>query len=381
MKHHKLNPFRFGSVVSGDHFCNRRNEIESLKRYVHDQYSVWLYSPRRYGKTSLIRKVFKELEGGVETIYFDLYNVRSLDDFSRKYARLIAENLFDWNHEVKSLMDKFTNYFKRLQPGITIDSGGTSNFTLGINQIKEQYDVETILDIPERIAKQSEKRICIAFDEFQEITRIEPFLINWMRSAFQSHKNISYIFLGSQQSLMETIFTKEESPFYEFALKMNIEPIANVELAKYIERKFSDAGLRINDSVIEMILEKSEGHPHFTQYFASVVFDLVRQGMDPHDDDFQSYWISLIIRSQSIIMQNIFDQLSNTQRQVLFALARIDEKEELFSSVVRDKYQLPVSSSIVAAIQSLVKKGLINKRDNRYTFVNPVFREWVLTLE
>lgn len=95
-----------------------------------------------------------------------------------------------------------------------------------------------------------------------------------MRSTFQQHQNVSYIFSGSHQSLMEKIFTSGRSPFYEFAVKMNINPIGKDDLAHFINEKFRQKGLKITKKNIEAILEKSEGHPHFTQYFASVVFNL-----------------------------------------------------------------------------------------------------------
>ena len=133
-------------------------------------------------------------------------------------------------------------------------------------KIAQQTDVETILNIPQQISSETAKPIGIAFDEFQEIERIDPFLINWMRSSFQHHKNVSYIFLGSEQSLMEMIFNAEKSPFYEFAIKMHINPIAKNELATFIADKFNQKELRISNNTVDAILEKSEGHPHFTQY-------------------------------------------------------------------------------------------------------------------
>lgn len=51
--------------------------------------------------------------------------------------------------------------------------------------------------MPEIFAKDHQVKICIAFDEFQEIERIDPFIINWMRTAFQNHKHVTYAFLGS----------------------------------------------------------------------------------------------------------------------------------------------------------------------------------------
>jgi len=150
---HIYNPFQFGTIVSGENFCNREEELSSLKSYIRDGYSVWLYSPRRYGKSSLIQKAFSEIEG-VKTIYFDLYNVKSLDDFSKKYAALIAQNLFSWKQEIKKLTDKFSQYFKNLAPVVSFDQSGAPSFTLNVGQIAQQVDVETILNIPQQISSE-----------------------------------------------------------------------------------------------------------------------------------------------------------------------------------------------------------------------------------
>lgn len=373
------NPFQFGTIVKGEDFCNRENELSTLKSYIKDGYSVWLYSPRRYGKSSLIQKAFSEIED-VKTIYFDLYNVKSLDDFCKKYASLLAINLFSWKHEIKKLTNKFSQYFQNLHPIVSFDETGLASFSLKVDEISEQTDVETILNIPQQISNETAKPICIAFDEFQEIERIEPFLINWMRSAFQQHKNISYIFLGSQQSLMEMIFTSHHSPFYEFAIKMHIAPIKKDELKKFIDNKFRQKGFSITSINIDTIIEKSEGHPHFTQYFASVVFDMIRNGVNQNDINFANNWIEKIIQSQSVILQGLFDQLTNIQRTVLSTIAVLIKGQELFSSQSRKTFGLPASSSLATAIDSLIKKGLILKENKQYKILNPVFKAWLQTL-
>ena len=379
MEQHIRNPFHYGTIVKGEEFCNRKEEIKRLNTLIQDRYSVWLYSPRRYGKSSMVQKVFTESKG-VKTIYFDLYNVKSLDDFCRKYAGLLAANLFSWKDELKKLAVKFSQYFQNLNPVVNIDQFGNPTFTLSVEKIKEQLDVETILNIPMKISEESRMPICIAFDEFQEIDRIEPFLINWMRSAFQHHTNISYLFLGSQQSLMESIFTSQHSAFYEFATKMTLDPIQSNDWEGFILGKFEKNKLPITKETISDILYISEGHPHFTQYFASVVFDLIRNGANQEEKGFSRLWLDQIIRSQSVIFQNMYDQLTNTQRTVLQSIAFLHEGEELFSGEAREKYSLPTGSSLASAITSLLNKGLILKKEKFYKVVNPVMKYWLTNL-
>ena len=249
-----------------------------------------------------------------------------------------------------------------------------------MHRIEEQEDIETILDVPDRISRKSSKRICIALDEFQEINRIDPFMLQWMRSSFQRHREISYIFLGSKQSLMEEIFSSGNSPFYEFAAKMNLSVIGREELYSFIKRNFKDYDVAISKQTIHTILDKSECQPHFTQYFASVVYDLVKSGSKEEDEEFTGKWMNKIILPQSDVFQDIYDQLTNSQRAALQAIAS-SGGEGIYSESAKIRYKLPVSSSLNEALKALQRKGLIYKASDAYRITNPVLKEWLLRLD
>ncbi|MEZ5072986.1 MAG: ATP-binding protein [Bacteroidales bacterium] len=370
-----LNPFAYGVVVDDSGFCNRKAEIQFLKKQIRDGYSTWLFSPRRFGKTSLVEKVFRETEDAI-CVYFDLYNVQSVDDFVRRYAKVLSQKLFDWKEDLKTISKKMLDVFGSLSPGIQFDDFGNPNLQFNVRSVEKKAEVDTILEIPQRIAIQRGIRICIAFDEFQEIQRIDPFLLNWLRSTFQRQSEVSYIFLGSKESLMESIFLSTESPFYEFAAKMDLPVIPEKELADFIRTKFTNSSLPIEQETIAQILFKSKGQPHFTQYFASVVFDLIREGTDQREEGFQTMWMDLVLRPQSDVFQGIYDQLTNIQRSVLMALASLGGRG-IYSEDVRKQFELPASSSIREALKALQKRSLIHGSGSWYAFSNPIFQEWV----
>ncbi len=371
------NPFVFGKIVDSSNFCNRVAEKKELQQIINNNYSTWLFAPRRYGKSSLIKQVFAETKQ-VKTVYFDLYNIKSIDDFSRKYSNILAKELFNWKDDIKKISKKISNYLVNLSPNINFDENGMPGLSLVEKEIKEQKDIETILDIPEKIAQEQNIKICIAFDEFQEIERIDKFVINWMRSSFQNQKNVSYIFSGSKQSLMQTIFSSINSPFYEYAIKMDIKPIAKKELQKFITDKFNMADIKIHKNIIEFILEKSECHPHFTQYFASVVYDQIKDGINQENKEFNNLWLNKIIDTQSLIFQNIYDQLNNNQRNILYAIAMLET--EIFSKKNRKQFNLPSTSNMTININSLINKDLVNKEINTYKISNPIFKAWILKI-
>lgn len=377
-KNDLMNPFQFGVVIDDNAFCNRKKEIDFLKDQIRNGYSTWLFSPRRFGKTSLVEKVFRETNTAT-CIFVDLYNIKSLDDFIRKYSEILAKNLFNWKDDIKELTGKLADTFKNLSPTVSFDEFGNPGFSLHVNKIEQQADIETILDIPDRIHAQKGKRICIAFDEFQEIKRIDPFLLNWMRSSFQRHQQVSYIFLGSKQSMMEDIFASARSPFYEFAVKMNLSVIGYDELFHFIKEKFHQRKLPIHDQTIQSILKKSDCQPHYTQFFASVVFDLIEKGYDQDLEEFEDTWLNKIMHSQSDIFQDIYDQLTNAQRIVLQTLSKIKD-EGIFSENAREKYRLPAGSTMNEALKALQKKALIYRSGDKYSFSNPVMKEWLQNL-
>ncbi|MCK4990029.1 MAG: ATP-binding protein, partial [Bacteroidales bacterium] len=176
MKKQASNPFQYGVVVDDSAFCNRKEEIAYLKNQIINGYSTWLFSPRRFGKTSLVDKVFREMDNTL-CIYIDLYNIKSKDDFCKRYSKAIAEELFNWKDDIKKLSKNLANAFRNLSPRISFDELGTPAFSLNVHKVETQEDIETILEVPYKVSLKSTRRICIAFDEFQEIRRIDPFLL------------------------------------------------------------------------------------------------------------------------------------------------------------------------------------------------------------
>lgn len=373
-----INPFVFGKIVDLPNFCNRKKEIAELDLNIKNGFSVWLFAPRRYGKSSLIKQTFKNTPRNIKTIYFDLYNVQSIDDFCIKYTNIITQELFNWKDDVKSLSKQLGKHLLRLKPQLNFDVNANPSISFTNKELVSQLDVEEVLSLPQKIADEKNIKICIAFDEFQEINRIDKFLINWMRSVFQSQKNISYIFSGSKQSLMENIFVNINSPFYEHAIKMDIKPIAKEELFQFIENKFTEQNLTINSKTINDILNYSNCHPHFTQYFASVVFDEIRNGCDENNNEFKLMWMEKIINSQSVVFQSIYDQLNKNQRKILITLSH--SVDEIFSNEARKNFNLPTSSTLSTNIKGLLQKDIIHKDGSSYKISNPIFNYWLSTL-
>ena len=237
------NPFVYGETVSGDNFCGRALETKELATDVKNGQNVIIFSPRRYGKTSLIKQVLRKAKAqGILTFYVDLYPAINKGKFIEIYAGAISAGI----------------------PGI---------ISPNINDLLCAVDKE---------AGRQNKSAVVVFDEFQEIANFDDDEIERkMRSVFQNHRNVSYIFMGSKTHLMRDIFNNPNRPFYKSGKHFPLGKIDHEELSLFAKRKFSDQGIVIDDNDLNSILNNTECRPYYFQMLCNVLWDVTvhrRQG-------------------------------------------------------------------------------------------------------
>ena len=121
-----VNPFRYGSAVTGEHFCNRVHEIQELKSYIKSAQNVFIYSNRRLGKTSLIKVVSKALAKEVITIYVDVHRASSPAQFLQVYSKAISQPFLTRKEKI----ERIASFFSRVIPSFEFDKDGTWKVSL-----------------------------------------------------------------------------------------------------------------------------------------------------------------------------------------------------------------------------------------------------------
>ena len=164
-----INPFHYGEVVAGADFADRESELKSMVSDLVGPSRIFMVSPRRYGKTSLIMRALEEIKlKGELTVYVDLFRASSLEELADVYAKSIFE-------AVEGGVEKAIRFVKEmlpsLSPEVTLDEEGKPSLSLGLRHGRAK-NLEDIFDLPERIAKKRNKRMVVALDEFQEITEL-----------------------------------------------------------------------------------------------------------------------------------------------------------------------------------------------------------------
>ncbi len=213
------NPFVYGETVTGDNFCNRKQEISELVNDIKNGTNVIIFSPRRYGKTSLINQVLESArQKGILSFYVDLYPAVNKQKFIEIYARAISTGL---TGKTSRIVKKLKEYLPRIIPKVVMDDQSV-HFEFGFDHRGSlSPQVDDLLEAGKKAADQHNKNAVVVFDEFQEIANFDDQEIERkMRSVFQHHRNVCYIFMGSKTHLMRDIFnnltdrfTKAESTF------------------------------------------------------------------------------------------------------------------------------------------------------------------------
>ncbi len=372
----ETNPFFFGRTVSGNAFIDREYETERLAETLGRGQSVILFSPRRYGKTSLIQHVIHTLESeGLAVFYLDLYRITSLERFGRHFSQTVlssfrspADKLFSITRAlIPSLKPKLT-YSEPNMPSIEVE--------MTAETLRKESTLTEMLDFPEKYCAKKDIRGCIVFDEFQEITTFDTdgLLEREMRSAFQHHEHVSYAFLGSKMHLMQDIF--KDKNFYNFGDHFELGPIGPEHWVPFITGRFARLGISADDGFAQEIVTMTGGHPYYTQMLCSEIWDLVRHSPSQTLQDLPKTGLQSVLTRENHAFVEIWDSLASNERRLLVALAE-SGPAQVFSSEFLVNYKLGSASSMQRVVKRLSDRGIITRTEKGYTILDPIFVHWV----
>lgn len=366
--------FRFGQVAWGDFFINREEEKLRLKKNFSAGVNTIIISPRRYGKSSLIRQFAKEYsaqEPKVRFCFLDLFNVSDEADFYRLYAKAVISAVTSKTDEAVQLVK---DVFKTLVPTISLSTDPLSEIELNFHTSELKRSPEEIINLAENIAQKKGIRMIVCLDEFQNITHFDNPLAfqKKLRANWQLHTQATYCLYGSRQSMMTEIFTSRKMPFYHFGDLFYLERIGIQPLTSFVMDRFSKTGKSISSIQAERIVAEMECHPHYVQHFAHMVWHTANSSVT--DDDINSA-LDTLVYSYVPLFQRIFEDLSRVQIAYLKALC--DGVTAHFSNrEVIEKYNFGSSANMLKAVEALDKKEIIDKMVSKTEFLDPLFKIW-----
>ena len=326
-----LNPFVFSHPVDPESLVDRDHEAGQLLELAEGSHATRLSAPRRYGKTSLLRRVGGEAEkAGFNYVEVDFYGVISQEDVAVRLERAYS-NLRSAPRRVAIAA------IRTLRPRVGVGAGPLRVDAQPQAPTADSSALLGLLDLPLELFKRTGTRTLVAFDEFQALLAVDPQIDGLFRSRIQHHgEAASYIFAGSHPGLLEQLFGAQERPFFGQARALKLAPLDDADLAEYIGARF-EAGGRDVAPTLDALLDLAQGHPQRSMLLAHHLWERTPAGESATPERWEQAVAGAFAEHEEAL-HAAWDALEIKEQAVMAALAVADRP--LFSEQTLQRYNL-----------------------------------------
>jgi hypothetical protein len=375
-----MNPFIYGEVVTATAFTNREAERDKLIADLGAGQKVFLISPRRYGKSSLIRHVMQKLaRARILTVEVTVAASSSYVSFLEAYAQALVTA----DTPVGRLRHWVSELLHAVRPELRLETDvtGETSIALGFPAVRTARDTARlaaeVFALPGRIAATRKQRVAIALDEFQSIAEFDGGTVEHaLRAAVQTQRDVGYVFAGSEPSLMERML-EPRRPFYKAGPVLRLGKIDTAEFAEFIDARFLASGIKPQEDLGAAIVELAGNVPFDVQRLAHETWDDVKAaGRRTAGVEDLHRSLTRLLGEQNTMFEEAWQRLTLGQRAVLRALV-LENGREVLSADVRARHRLPGTSTVQSALAALTRQDIVMKEEGRYVVADSLYREWI----
>ena len=374
-KYQEKRSFVFGVAVEDYNFTDREQETRQLCQNFEEGINTILVSQRRWGKTSLVKKVMRMVDTErVMVVYIDMFPCRTEYDFYNAFA---AALLVQTASKKELWMENAREFVARLVPKISISPEPNSEVALSLGITPATYKPEEILALPEVIAEKKGKRIVVCIDEFQQIGEFTDSLAiqKRLRSVWQHKQRTSYCLFGSKKHLMTSLFGLRSKPFYQFGQMMFLSKIPVEAWVDYVQSHFEERQRHISRELAAQLCLTVEQQSSYVQQLASILMGMLSLGEEATERHLGIALNSLLDASTPLFKQQIA-MLTGYQMNFLRAILA-GHNSNFGESEIRETFNLGSPSNIPRLKNALLERDLI-EQDGRDVFISdPLFKRWM----
>ncbi len=373
-----MNPFYVTGIIPPAYFCDRETETDWLVRTVTNQANVLLASPRRMGKTQLIRHFYErpEIKERFHTFYVDIYPTTSLHEFVLFLSKEIYSVLVP---KGKAVLDRFLSVLRSLTGSFTYDPvSRVPSFNVKLGDI--QAPELTLGEIFAYLEK-ADLPCIFAIDEFQQIDRYpEKNVEALLRSHVQTMNNCRFIFAGSNRHILENMFHSATKPFYNSTEQLYLDRITREKYVAFICAKFREAGREILSGAAQLAYDLFEGHTYYVHNLLHHVFSTVAPEKTVDENDVL-FVLDALLEEKSHAFAGQLSQLNYGQKETLVAIAKAGKATGVTSVAFIKKNALKSPSSVQYAISTLLDSQILTYeqegRVKTYSLEDRFLEMWV----
>ena len=370
------NPFKYGGVVRGPYFADRKSEMKELAKEMVNRNLVFLVSPRRFGKTCLLLNLIDKLKRDkIACAYIDLNAFPDLRSFATAFTALCSKAL----ETNKDMLLKLLSGLNRLRPKVGVSQNGT--FSVGLELIVDEKDALAALlegmRHVDRLAAKKGKRLAVIIDEFSDIAKFNGSMVEKaLRSEIQKQQHVGYIFSGSEQSVMLSMIRDKSRAFYKLGRIMELGPIDRKAYIRFILGWLNKGGITAESAGLRRILQIGNDVPYNIQRLCGAMWDRAMASQTVTPELIENLPV-IVAQQDSPHYEMLWRAVSQPQKVLLIAFSQ-DQNAKPFSKDFQLQHGIGPSSSIKASLDSLTKKGVLFRTlAGRYRFVDGFMPYWI----
>lgn len=369
------NPFIYQGYESPKYFCDREVETKTLLSHLKNGRNVTLISPRRIGKTGLIKNTFyhlKEQEKDATCLYLDIFATKNLHDFVELLGVMVINEIVRKN---ASFIEKTISFFSALRPVLSMDPlTGEPSVSITVEPSKEDITIQSIFNY----LNDSEQEVYIAIDEFQQIAEYpEKGTEALLRSYIQFAQHVHFIFSGSKFHLMAEIFGSPKHPFYQSTEMMGLKPLDSDVYYDFCLQFFKEKGGNIEKDIFEYLYNMFEGH---TWYIQCIMNRLYEANTNVESIDQVNAAILSILAGREPQFESLSQFFTDNQFSLLKAIAKEGIVAQPTAGRFIKSHNLSGASSTKAALKVLEDKELVYRKPEGYIIYDRFMDLWLKRL-
>ncbi len=367
------NPFLTYGYDGPEYFCDRVEETHRLCSLLRNNNHVALISPRRIGKTGLLKHCFSlgDMQEDFYLFIVDIYATKSLSEFNFELGRTILSVL---KSKERKVWERFLQVVGSFRSGITLDEFGKPSWNIEIGDIRSP---QITLDEIFQYLSSADKPCLVAIDEFQAIADYEEKNVEaLLRTHIQNCNNARFVFSGSKRHMMGEMFSSPSRPFYQSASVMSLRPIPLDAYSQFITYHYEKNNRKIDSEAIQYIYEMFEGTTWYIQKVCNELFAVSDPGSTCTRDDALRA-VNEIVEEKDDMYQDLMSRLTLKQKSLLMALGRSDRDVRPTSAQFIKRFRLSTASAVQRCLSALLEKDIITNENGRYYIHDYFLRFWL----
>jgi hypothetical protein len=267
-------------IALGKAFCDRERARAQLagSLLAARPRHAWISGRRRHGKSSLIAQVLQDVQRKrglrIEHACMDVlvvHNLKTLDETLREAIGVLSGRLLPRR---KRALDYLGKAFAAFRPELSIGAGGVKLKLAG--EAPSAARIDAMLRALDAAAAHYQVRGVLVIDEFQQVSRLDEghAVEGAIRSVAQSAKALSFVFLGSERTLLAQMFENGDRPLYMLCDHLDVSRIDANAYCKFL----NDAArlqwnAQLADESLQALLSRTERHPFYVNALARTLWD------------------------------------------------------------------------------------------------------------